>query len=352
MVAACTLKSEPVDAPDGAALDARSCAADWWDTSFTRRQQLSLAPLTAPLADFSALVALDPERFDYDAARADGDDLRFVTAAGAELPFEVERWATGDSSTLWVKLPTTDEPIHIYYGNPAAVAAADPAAVWTGDYAAVWHFRDDPGGVILDSTSNAHTGTRVGAPTPAEGRVGPAVLFDGVDDYIDVAGGPAFAAADVTLEALVNLSDPTPVGFLTIFEHDRQGTNWYGLWRSGSGPGFHLRYSQAAAQNHAAPAAADTWYYVAGTIDSANATVTLYLDGAVDTEIPMAAIPTAAAGPVQIGVAAEDPLAEFFPGLIDEIRVSTTARTGEWIAAQNLSLTDQLISFGQIERCD
>jgi len=354
-IAGCVLKAggsapdagEDTDAP-AAIADAACAQTQWWDLAFSHRQTLSFADDS--LTDFPILVVLTPSRFDYAAAKPDGTDIRFVAADGLEIPHEVEDWSANGESTLWLRPSTTNAPIHLYYGNASATDGARPADVWSDSFGAVWHLADSGGSSLLaDSTGNGNGGMPVGGVETTGGFLGGAMLFNGVDTYIDVDADRSMASADITLEAVVRVDDPDALAYQTIVEHSRSGTNWYGLWKADTGPVFHFRWATTENLDFEGTVVADTDYYVAATFDSQSGTVTTYVDGVVDRVSTAATNPVADAGRLLIGAAALNPLSEFFAGVISEVRVSTVARSGSWLAAQHQSLDDAFVSYAGTE---
>ena len=87
------------------------------------------------LTNFPMLVRLDAGNvpgFSYaQMAFANGADLRFTDAAGAELSYEIESWNPSGTSLVWVKVPSLAKggSIIAYWGNPMASATVAPNAL-------------------------------------------------------------------------------------------------------------------------------------------------------------------------------------------------------------------------------
>ena len=100
------------------------------------------------------------------------------------------------------------------------------------------------------------------------------------------------------------------------------------------------------------PLLKDQWQQVTATIDIPNDTIKLYVDG---VEQPLSgtvnfvtatSLLNSDSSSASIG-AEDDGSSSFFQGKVDEVRLSTTARSTEWLAAQTESVTDNgFISFG------
>ena len=90
---------------------------------------------------------------------------------------------------------------------------------------------------------------------------------------------------------------------------------------------------------------ANQWYYLAATYDGT--TLRAYRNGTPVDQRTMGA-PDVEDDTAKIGRHAfRDQVADHFDGLIDEVRVSSVARTSEWIRAQHRSMTDaNFVSYG------
>lgn len=344
---------------------------DWWDTNWQYRQKLSfLNSGLGPLTNFPVLVKLsDGGNIDYGKTKAGGADIRFVDDDDAtELAYEIEDWndASGDS-WIWVKVPTIDDNdidyIYMYYGNPAATDDQNPAAVWN-PFVMVQHMKDDPDtSHTQDSTLNNNDGTKKAANEPIEvdGWIAKGQDFDGTDDCIKVSNDASHAPANVTLSIWVNFDvDETNTAIISRLEGDA-----YGLYeRYGEGPiyGYGIQFFvRVAGTYYGAYTGTSTdpmkditignWHHFAGTYDGD--IVRIYLDGVEKTPN------TSPSGDIYYGTTYPDLLlgadpsgtspsscTMCFDGQLDEVRISDTARSDEWIMAQYFSMTDDYIIYG------
>ena len=173
----------PVANDDAYAVDEdNTLTVDWWDTDWTRRQQLTFDNLAQAetLTDFPVLVILNSSNIDYAQTKDDGSDLRFFAADGTPLAYEIEQWNEGGDSSVWVRVPqitgnSNSDSIWMYYGNAAAEPAKNAAGVWDSNFVGVWHLNEEQAGtgtagVYQDSTSYGNTwhrprrGDRPGRP--------------------------------------------------------------------------------------------------------------------------------------------------------------------------------------------
>lgn len=326
---------------------------------FAFRQELTVDNGSrGELTDFPLLVVLDPSRIDYGALRADGADLELRDADGAILAHEVERWDPEGSSILWVRVPEvaalSSTSIWLYYGDPSATGAGDGAAVWTR-YEAVYHLGGE-GDEQPDSTARGYDGTAAGAAS-ASGFLGLGRSFDGIGQYVDLGGERDFARAvpGVTAEAWINPSAAqqgvvlgASVGGSTSsrveIRHELDQT------MRGAARTLDEGDSQAAVTTDTVPL--DTWSWVVVVCDFAADSVSVYLDGRLATEVTGLLFDDATADTpsLQAVIGGDEALdANFFAGLIDEVRLAPTALDEDWIAAQHASMRDDLITYGPAE---
>jgi hypothetical protein len=349
---ACTFQ---VEATPGTG-DGAACA---WAAS----RELVFANQTRPetLVSFPVLVVLeDGVNVDYALAAPGGRDLRFLDADGHPLAYEIERWNPPKPSYVWVGVPTiaaSSSTDHIWmdYGNSAAAPAQDRTGVWAHGYVAVWHLGEDPtAGSVMDSSpgpNDAQATPLARAPTSVDGRVAAGIALDGVDDRLAVTSDVSLNVIDMTLEAWVRVTAPAQLGWHTIFEHDRGGPSWYGLWTSGDSPGhFHFRWSGGGdpRMDFTVPFVAGGWHHVAGTLDATTRVARTYQDGFPDrTDTNPTAPAMTTVKPLTIGENTAD--SEPLRGDVDEVRISNVARSAAWIDAQHASMTNSFVTFGAPE---
>lgn len=141
----------------------------------------------------------------FSSARTDGGDIRItqgdgMSALASELVFFDAGSQTGE---LYFKAPSissyTDTSFFMYFDNSNArtINPSDPLGrhdVWTNNYVAVYHLQENPNSditnSIFNSTKNSYYGTPSGAMTSADkvaGKLGSAIDFDGINDFIDTA---------------------------------------------------------------------------------------------------------------------------------------------------------------------
>jgi hypothetical protein len=320
--------------------------------------------------------------FDELTSDANRKKIAITTSNGTtECYVEIEKWVDADEEAwLWVKIPsilaTGGATLYLYYDstesdNTTYIGDTTDAVthnVWDEYFVGVWHMAQDPdgdgSGAIKDSTSYGNDGTPDGTMLTADlvsGPIGDAIVFDGVDDWIDFGILTIlWHETTYTLEAFINMgvfgaSDSIvrawggggQQAFALILDATDNGEFW--MMNEDASPTPALKGVTTDCSITAA-----TPVYLAGAWAGGN-TLALYENGAAKTvsypggqsapgEIPWVNEHLGIAGKYDGGTPAD-----FFDGIIDEVRISNVARTADWIKATNYSNRDTLASFGAEE---
>ncbi|MHA2385478.1 MAG: LamG-like jellyroll fold domain-containing protein, partial [Candidatus Thorarchaeota archaeon] len=131
-------------------------------------------------------------------AQYDGDDIIFKSG-GLQLSHEIELYEPDSNSThahlvAWVKTDlssTVDTTITMLYGDSEITSNENPEAVWTSGFAGVWHLSQDQSGtgnvdLYQDSSSSNNDGNDYVSATGKDGRADGGQQFDGNNDYVDL----------------------------------------------------------------------------------------------------------------------------------------------------------------------
>lgn len=333
--------------------------APWFDPGLSRRRPLTASGVGSALADFPVLVVLDDTRIDYDAAAVDGSDLRFE-AEGQVLAHDVDHWEPGAVSTIWVRLPSLEAgaAFTMYYGGVPSTDAVASSQTWSANYLAVWHLDDDG----VDATGNGHDGTPENV-NAVPGFVGLAYDFELVGtSKVVIPGNLPTATAFVsggTVSAIVQARSLGANGKGRILERGGN-TSFAGGW------GFTVSNTQANtfAFGHdydmnfgywlSPPNTVvfDTWQHAAVTANVTDQTVVHYLDGAPLAEniFQMGTVAPEAVETHMTTIGARiNNVSRNFDGIIDEVRLSSVARTPAWLDAEAKAARDELLTYGSEE---
>jgi len=347
--------------------DLRCWGEPWYDTNWQYRRQITInhTKVENAYADFPVLVYATG----LSNIKANGADIRFTSSDGTtELPREIESYSDSDGTLYaWVKVTltkdagdSTDDVIYMYYGNDSASEPAPGSAygaenVWDSDYRGVWHLREDPSGTapqMKDSTSNNNDGTSQGSMTAGNqvtGQIDGSLDFDGSNEYIQTTSNELQTAAAITISVWFK-ADVTTGAHHIVWE----GKGTENGWGAGA-DGYHEMHINVGAYNQdnilgcfygtnedaAAPNVIriDTAFSDTANFHHAVFVVTnpgsspvgeLFLDGVskgTDTgnQTSRADWDTS----LRIGRPGADQ--RYFDGMVDEVRISDTARSADWI---------------------
>ena len=216
--------------------------------------------------------------------------------------------ATGSPKTVAVTLTV----------NPVTPPGTGPVGAWGFD-------ETGTGTTTADASGRGNTGTISGALRTTAGKIGGALTFDGVNDWVTV---PDAASLDLTnratLEAWVY---PTALGldWRTALLKEQSGQLVYALYANNdiNRPSGHVYTSGDLFTNGTSALPLNTWSHLAMTWDGT--TQRLWLNGAqVGSRAVTGTLPNSA-GVLRFG--GNNVWAEWFAGRLDEIRVYDRALT-------------------------
>ncbi len=353
-------------------------ADTWWDANWSKRVKITFTnDSRGALVNFPALVSLGSGRVSYADFKAGGSDIRFVDADGTTvLNYEIEKWDTSSTSTIWVKIPQIDSAsnvdyVYMYYGNSGASATATTTGVWDSNYTTVQHWAEDPTGPspqFQDSTANNKDGIASATSgavvaTALNGKFGNGLDFNGTTQYVDQGDGPLGSLPDGSVEFWFDI-DSMAVSTGNRYLHSRV--------KSGANNGEMRIYidttSASANQNKVvyqiectAPTLStttvstsnvvtDTWYHVVAVWDNnTTGAMRLYVNG---SQVGVANTTTCGSEATAVNTNEGRNNALFngyLDGQMDELRVSTIARSADWINASYVSGTDGLNTYASAE---
>jgi len=323
----------------------------WYDTAWAYRKTVTIdyTKVGATLTDFPALVSATDTNL-RDLAQADGDDILFTSSdGGTKLSHELETYTSGTGALVaWVKIPTLSNSantvLYLYYGNGSCSSQQNATNVWDPNYKAVWHLKESGNGTageFKDSTATVNHGQGGGGTAgkiPAlttSGKIGSANDFDGIhgtEDYISVPDHTSLKPTSAITVSAWAIADNTPEQYdaLVLKSQDTTYNYGYGLqFDTSSVIRFHVNgfWDNAATKSSVATT---SWNYYVGTYDGSN--VRVYVNGVQGTASAFTGSIDTTTNPLEIGRAIANTKA--FPGLIDEVRVSVTARSAGWITTE------------------
>ncbi len=338
----------------------------WWDSAWSRRRRIDIdnTGQDEDLEDFTVLVTLDSESFDFEATAPDGIDLRFVDDDGQTvLAHHVERWDPATASAVWVRVDRVDassgdDHLWLYYGNAAASDASDEAGTYDSNHVAVWHLDETRGPHVDGTTGISCTWQGGGGGTQdAVGQIAGAVELDGIEDVVACGDDQIVDTIDATITAWVrsSLTGDTRQGVVSVesLMGDFPGLSLY-VRRSDGAIGTWSNNGYRFALDPTNRVTADEWAFLAirSTRDEVRGLIEVSRNGGawetiesgdtndlrIDPGTPTAIGKWPGRGP-DAGLR----------GTLDEIRISNVVRSDAWIRAQYLSSAGMFVTVGEAQ---
>lgn len=288
----------------------------WWDSAWTARHKVTLdtqaAAIAADVTDVPVLLRLSSGNFDFLGAADNGADIRFVAEDDKTvLPHHIERYdATNELAFVWVKVPrlaaaNNKQHVWLYVGNEKATPA--PAGTYDASTWAVYHLNDNAGAPQDASAGGNHAQALAYTPVPA-GLIAGAARLNG-------DGGLKASAT-----SLQNATGFTWSAWVKPARADGELLAYGALRVSLAGGGVPVLSTGSGTARGTEALALNTWHHVAVTH---GAEAVLYVNGRPVGRVAQPFAPTAN---LTVGAG--------LVGELDEVQVSTTARTEAWVAVQ------------------
>jgi biopolymer transport protein ExbB len=337
-------------------LPSLALAGSWWNSDWQYRKEIGFdlsptgADVAATVSDVPVLVRLSLANFSYFGdTKPDASDFRVIAADDkTALKFHFERYDPQNQlAFLWIGMPKLSggvktEKVYVYYGNSNATAGADQTGTFDVNQALVLEFSQSSG-LPLDSTAYKNNPTQFTAELDPASLIGGGAKFEGAQSITVPASASLrlLPAQGLTLSAWVKADGPQKrASILSLSEQNREltlgidGTHAYARYAGGGAP---VTVTQS---NGELPAG--EWHHLALTAGSGQ--LTLYIDGAA---VGQSAISLQEIGG-ELTVGASGHGSDFYTGLMDQVEVSKSARSADWIkaVARDEGQTAPLVVYG------
>ncbi len=312
-------------------------ASMWWNDEWSYRKKITLDTTTTggaisdPIGTTPVLIRLHAGNFQFDAAREDGSDIRFVAEDNKTLlPYHMEKYdALMGEAFLWVRVPDVKPgaktSFWLYCGNgsPKLDKGSDAKGTYDTDTVLVYHFAEH-GTPAIDSTGYGNLSQNAGIP--ADGSfIGSGIRLD-EETALMIPPSTSLQWSEgspITISTWIKLT--TLPSKETIFRR-REGTASFVIGAESGVPYIEVSRDGKVQRSAATtPMSAGSWQYLA--VVASTGTITLYLDGekvaSANASLPAMNNP-AVSTPLQIG-------GETFSAELDEFEISKVARSPGFI---------------------
>ncbi len=284
-------------------------------------------PGSASVSNFPLLVRFNSANFNFAQAQSDGRDLRFTSAAGASLPYQIEQWdPVGGNAAVWVRIPTisgnTTQEIKMYWGRSGVSTLSSGSSVFNSSngYASVIHLGDTLTDEVGTTTpTNAST-------TAANGLIGRGRTFasgQGIQCGTAITGlptGPGPFSTGVWIRPAATGSDILGWGL-------QESSQKKVVMQLASPPHINMDcWFGGANVTGTASIPNSAWTYVVHTFQSSGPK--LYVNGVLDASAGSGTMNIQASNRFDIGGWAGT---YSFAGDMDEVRISNVVRSADWV---------------------
>ena len=176
---------------------------DWFDDNWAKRIPLTINPQMVPSTqdNFPMLVdSVFPSLID-----TSKDQIRFALPNKTALDYEIEEFdETTGKLVAWVKQPKLYDNLktYIYFENPDADDGQNASAVWDDSFTGVYHLGDD--GALVDSTKETQTFNSDTTSMSVSAKIGKGKSYDGsISNYDTERNFEGFASDKITAEMWV-----------------------------------------------------------------------------------------------------------------------------------------------------
>ncbi len=213
--------------------------------------------------------------------------------------------------------------------GPVSNSASATTSAVASTLVAAYAFDEGSGTTVADSSGNGNNGTVANGTWTANGKFGPALVFNGTSTRVTVPDSASLdLASGMTLEAWINPANNSPAWRDVIYKPD--DTYFLeGVTPDGTpGVGATLNTGHITVSGStSAPVGA--WTFLAATYDGTS--IRLYVNGDQVSSTPATGSIKASSSALQIG--GDSLYGQFFNGMIDEARIYDTALTTAQIQA-------------------
>ncbi|MDD2954483.1 MAG: DUF2341 domain-containing protein, partial [Parabacteroides sp.] len=337
----------------------------WYDAAWSYRKSITINrakvshtdnPKTY-LSDFPVLVSLIDDDLKASAGKVkkdDGSDIIFTLPDKTPLNYEIESYDKDTGKLVaWVKIPqlndannAADTVLYMYYGNALASTntTVNIQGVWDSSFKMVQHMNQDPSGAapqFINSTSNVNNGTSsagMASNDPISGEIGGANSFDGKDDQISCGNN---SSLDITSAVTITLwikRSGNQVAFSKVIDKHGVSSGFFIHFLDDSTNSLAFSFYDSMGTSHSSIMKSiddNVWTNIAVTFDGNN--INIYKN-AIGSSVSFNGNISSTTNSTILGGNSFN--TQFFSGSLDEVRISSVARSADWIKTEYNNQSD------------
>ncbi|HEX4084280.1 MAG TPA: DUF2341 domain-containing protein [Chthoniobacteraceae bacterium] len=271
-----------------AVLTLSATANAWWDGDWSIRKKITIdtgstgVSIDSPIGASAVLLRLSDGDFNFQAAKEDGSDIRFVAADDkTQLTYHIEHFdSLMSEGFVWVKVPDlkpgAQTTIWMYYGNSGqkATNVQDPKGTYDSGTVLVYHF-GEKNAPFIDASGNNNT-SKAAAPT-ADAIIGSGLRLTGRSPVTIPASASlrVFPGGSWSWQAWIK---PGTLAANSVIFSRYDGTGGLVIGLDNGVPFAEISGQQGLKRTVAGAAIpVNTWHHLA--VVAAPGKVTLFLDG-------------------------------------------------------------------------
>jgi hypothetical protein len=273
-----------------------------------------------------------------------GYDIGFgpdCSGTGTMLKWEMESYTPAAGSIVaHVLRPTlshtTDDTVGMYFGGAFASFQSTPSAVWNTNYKQICHLGD--GTTVSNVCSVGNNLTLIATPSAAAGAVSGAAAFDGAAQAASVPVDLS-ATATITLECWLNWTAFTNLDNGLMAEFTTTVSNAGSFFADPNATGGKFRFGMGSGVTYWLDdfprPSAGSWHHIALVMNRSTNSNTAYVDGVSQSLTPVVHSPQSGNYVNSVLYLMSRAASTLFgKGSFDELRISDTARTSDWILTE------------------
>ena len=305
---------------------------------------INAAQVPSTQSDFPVLVSQTDARFKTIAnsghvANSNGYDIRPYSDTGltTALSYELERYnATTGEVVMWVKvgsLSSSTTPIYLGYGDTGLTTDGSSSSTWSNSFLDVYHLKDGTTLSGTDSLGSFNMGL-TNSPTAVTGQIdGAAGLASASSQFL--SNDSITITTAMTISAWVK-GTTFPSDYNGVITRGTGGVDYFGIFVKSNGK-LYCIYKATTNRSYDGTGSntlsTGTWYYLTASYSSSAGLIGKVNAGSDGTATADGNIDTATNKRTAIGEQGSTD-SRRFNGSIDEVRLSSVARSADWITTE------------------